>query len=717
MGVLAVTDRELLNYAEDFTARYRSAEDVYAREAACLDLQLAHYLAPLHRGDLVAGRRCRLAIGVLPQEHGGVGYYIDEERFAAMANNPALDEGERLQAVGLLTYWKEESTRAKLIREYPPEWYGHFVHLCWYATPAKAFALYRISGLQMDPGRLLDNGIGGLVALCGEQGDKNPAFFAGVRGALTALGDACLRYADQAQRLRDTDLATDLRHIAWERPATFRQALQLSYLFYVASGAWNFGRMDKYLGPYLHRDLAAGTLTEEAALALIEDLWRRMEEWNEYFDSRVILGGADRPRGADTFARLAMEATRRRRGVVPQLTLRCYEGMDSALYHQALDLIGEGTTFPMLYNDAVNIPAVMDAFGVSRETAQDYVPFGCGEYVLYNKSIGTPSGTINTQHLLNEMMYGEMAEAFATAADFETFYARYLTEVEKIAACMAKHEKLEYDVVGRECPFLLCSAVFDDCLQRGEAVLRGGLHHLGGTIENYGNVNTADSFTAIKEVVYDRRLVTREELAQALRTDFADREALRQLLLAAPKYGNDHPVADEMMTRLHRDVCTIIKNQAPLAGLDSYLAVIINNELNAVFGQATGASADGRHSGQYLANGNNPMSGLDKSGVTALLNSLVKPDTHIHAGAVQNMRFSKEMFTTLRPQLERLLRTYFEQGGAQSMITVLSRGDLEAAMQEPEKYQNLVVRVGGFSARFVTLSPVVQREILARTLY
>jgi len=713
-----VTDWELLCYAEEFTARYRAnEEDVYAREAACLQVQLPQYLTPLRVGDRVAGRRQRLPIGVLPQEHGGVGYYIDERRFTAIANNPALDEMERLQAVGLLTYWKEESTQSKLIREYPQEWYDHFVHMCPYTTSANAFALYRISGIQMDPGNLLKNGIGGLMALCDRWMSRHPAFYAGVQGALSALRDTCLRYADQADRLGDAAFAADLRCIAWEKPVTFRQALQLSYLFYVASGAWNFGRMDKYLGPYLHRDLTVGTLTEEEALALIEDLWCRMEEWNEYFDSRVILGGADRPEGADTFARLAMEATHRRHGIVPQLTLRCYEGMDPALYQQALDLIGEGTTFPMLYNDAVNIPAVMDAFGVSREVAQDYVPFGCGEYVLYNKSIGTPSGTINTLHLLNDTIYGDKAELFATAEDFETFYARYLGEVEKITACMAKHEKLEYDVVGRECPFLFSSIGFDDCLERGEAVLRGGLYHLGGTIENYGNINTADALTALKEVVYDRCLVSREELAEALRSDFAHNEALRQTLLAVPKYGNDNNQADGMMTRLHRDVCTIIKKQAPAAGLDSYLVVLINNELNAVFGQGTGASADGRHAGDFMANGNNPMSGLDKSGVTAMLNSLVKPDTHIHAGAVQNMRFSKEMFTTLRPKLEALLRTYFEQGGAQSMITVLSKGDLEAAMEEPEKYQNLVVRVGGFSARFVTLNPVVQREIIARTLY
>lgn len=712
-----MTHREILIYGEEFTRRYRCASDKYAREAACLQWQLQHNLLPLRVGDRVAGRHRRLPLGILPQEFWGLGYYIDEELFARIATDPRLTEAERLQATGLLAYWKEENTRSKIIGEYPEEWLEVFAHLCPYTTPTAAFGLYRISGIQMDPTRLLREGIGGVIALAEQRMDHNPAFYSGIIGALTALREACLRYAEQAQALGDGEFAADLRQIGWEKPATFRQALQLAYLFYVASGTWNYGRLDQYLGPYLQRDLTEGRITEEQALALLEDLWCRMEERNDYFDSRVILGGADRPEGADTVARLAIEATRRRRGVVPQLTLRCYEGMDPALYELALTAIGEGTTFPMLYNDEVNIPAVMDAFGVSREVAQTYVPYGCGEYVLYNKSIGTPSGTVNTLHLLNEMIYGDKAEQFATAADFETFYARYLAELETIVSCLALQEKLEYDVVGRECPLLLFSVAFDDCLERGRAVLEGGLYHLGGTLEAYGNVNAADSLTAIKTLVYDQRLVTREALAQALKTDFSEQEGLRQALLAAPKYGNDHPVADEMMTRLHRDLCTLIRAQAPKAGLDSYLAVIINNELNAVFGQGTGASADGRRAGGYMANGNNPMSGRDTAGVTAMLNSLVKLDTHLHAGAVQNMRFSKEMFTTLRPKLKALLDTYFRQGGAQTMITVLSRGDLEAAMKEPEKYQDLVVRVGGFSARFVTLNPVVQRELIDRTLY
>ena len=89
----------------------------------------------------------------------------------------------------------------------------------------------------------------------------------------------------------------------------------------------------------------------------------------------------------------------------------------------------------------------------------------------------------------------------------------------------------------------------------------------------------------------------------------------------------------------------------------------------------------------------------------------------IHAGAVQNMKFSKEMFTKYRTNMEALLATYFDMGGAQAMLTVMGRGDLENAMVHPELYQNLLVRVGGFSERFVNLPKHTQLEILSRTLH
>lgn len=129
------------------------------------------------------------------------------------------------------------------------------------------------------------------------------------------------------------------------------------------------------------------------------------------------------------------------------------------------------------------------------------------------------------------------------------------------------------------------------------------------------------------------------------------------------------------------------------------------------------ASYDGRLAYTYMNPGNNPSGGSDKNGLTAFLNSIAKPNPSIHAGAVQNMKFLKELFKNNRKQLEALLATYFMKGGTQAMIKVVSRGELEDAMKHPEKYQNLIVRVGGSSERFVNLPPETQREILSRTLY
>ena len=117
-----------------------------------------------------------------------------------------------------------------------------------------------------------------------------------------------------------------------------------------------------------------------------------------------------------------------------------------------------------------------------------------------------------------------------------------------------------------------------------------------------------------------------------------------------------------------------------------------------------------------MSNANNPQSGADKNGPTAMLNSLSKLKADVHAGSVQNIKFSKDMFNNNKDIMKAMFKTYFEKGGPQLMVTVVGKGELEAAYKNPEKYPNLVVRVGGFSAKFVNLDRDVQEEILNRTL-
>jgi len=137
-----------------------------------------------------------------------------------------------------------------------------------------------------------------------------------------------------------------------------------------------------------------------------------------------------------------------------------------------------------------------------------------------------------------------------------------------------------------------------------------------------------------------------------------------------------------------------------------------------MLGRFTGATPNGRKKSDSLSNGNNPTSGMDKNGMTAFLKSLLKARTDIHAGVVQNMKFSKEVFCDLREKVAKpMLKAYFDNGGAQAMITVVGKEDLEAAMIYPAKYGNLIVRVGGFSAHFVELDHDIQTDILKRTIY
>jgi pyruvate-formate lyase len=380
----------------------------------------------------------------------------------------------------------------------------------------------------------------------------------------------------------------------------------------------------------------------------------------------------------------------------------------------ALDCIGEGRTYPMLYNDDVNVPAVEKAFGVAREEAEQYLPFGCGEYVLEHRSLGTPNGVINLAKALEAVLHER--PGIERCPSFGALTAAYGNEVERHLEALAEQEALCYRVAGEEASFLLPGLLHDDCLARGRPLLAGGARYLGGTVETYGNVNAADSLAAIRRTVYQERSIAPARLRAALEADFEGFGHERRLLRAAPKYGNDDDDADAMAVAVHEHVCRGASRQAARVGLHSYLVVLVNNHANTVLGRFTGASADGRRAGAPLANGNNPSSGNDRAGTTAFLRSLVRLDPTLHAGAVQNMKFSREMFSTQRARLEALLRTYFDLGGAQAMITVVGREDLEAALRDPASWGHLMVLVGGFSARFVELSPAVQGEILARTL-
>ncbi|NOH29766.1 pyruvate formate lyase family protein [Vibrio mediterranei] len=734
-----------LEIMEAYTRAHQSEENLYKREVACLSELYPVLFRQIESEDIVVGRLDALHIGFgSVTSVGGVGHYCNFDKLEAFKTELSPEEHSRLDV--LLDYWKERDTRSIYFRQTLTEaTLGKFVDVNY-----PSIATARLSGMYLDYNKLIDNGIGGMRRLIGDKLDsarachdtKAIALHESFLGCFDIVEKVIVHHiklcakelevtTDLTRKHQMNDLIDALNAIRNDKPQTFLQGIQLSWLYSLCSGVVNFGRMDDYLGDLLVADLETGRITERQAINYIRSHYRLIESRKTTVNGRVVVGGLGRrnPETADVYCKLAIQAVRENKDTEPQFTLRIYKGMNQGVYQDALEAIGEGLTYPILYNDDVNVPAVMNSMQISEQDAQHYVPFGCGEFVLSGKSVGTPNTCINILKILNisltggtDFWDGQNKSGGTTllqpeqVTSFDDVVKNYKDLLDFYIELTSKAQAFSYQVMNQEVGFLFTSILTDDCIGRSKALLDGGVYKLGGTNETYGNTNAYDSLAAIKKVIFEDKKYSYSELIQALRVNFDGYDRMKYDLINAPKFGNDDAYVDDIAVEMHEYICNGIKDSAAKVGMDSYLVVIINNQVNTEWGRATSASADGRHTGVYMSNANNPQSGADKNGPTAMLNSLAKLKAEIHAGSVQNMKFSKNMYQNKRMIVEALLDGYFEQGGPQIMVSVVGKGELEDAYHNPEKYPNLVVRVGGFSAKFVNLDKDVQLEILNRTL-
>lgn len=717
-----------------------SAEEKLTREIECLNVLFPKIFRPMYEDDLMVGRFDALAIGFgSVTSVGGPGHYCRFDQLDKLSQ--MMDPKYAKDFEYLHNYWQEHETREIFYRDkLQGNVLGRFVDVLF-----PAIITARFSGMYLKYNLLLDYGVEGLKDLINSKRSDNPQSTAEYDSMISAL-ELLQKVIQHHIKEVDTKIKTQnlspkrsmqmerllvaLKQIEKDKPNSFVSAMQLAWLYSSLSGVVNFGRMDDYLGDYLVEDLKNNVLTEQEAIEYIESQWRLIEVKRTNVNGRVLIGGKGRrnPENADVFCRLSIEATKRAKLVEPQFTLRIYEGMNADIYDQALDCIGSGATYPILYNDDVNIPAVMNAMNVDEKTAEQYAPFGCGEFVLSGQGVGTPNSCLNLLKILTIMMhdgidqwdyknkYGNLTmKKMSEITSFEEFFDEYKKLLKYYIELTGDAHAHSYKVMNKHIGFIFTSILTDDCISRGKMTLDGGVCHLGGTNEMYGNMNAADSLVAIKKLVFEEKKYTLSELQQILEKDFDDNSVVKRELMDAPKYGNDDEYADSIAKELHEYVCSEIRDLAPKIGLDSWLVVVINNQVNTEWGRATASSPDGRIAGLYMSNGNNPQSGADVNGPTAMLNSLSKMRADLHAGSVQNIKFSKRMFLKERAKIKALFSTYFKKGGPQLMVTVVGPEELEAAYKNPEAYKNLTVRVGGFSARFVNLEDDVQREIMART--
>ncbi|MBN1675493.1 MAG: hypothetical protein JXR37_30915 [Kiritimatiellae bacterium] len=756
-------------------------DHVAVREAACLKEQYPALCRDIADHDLIAGRiwyqplvgfglefhqnRGCKALGSDDVPHSELseetrrwrrdlgtsscGFCCDYWGLKTLSEGLEPGSAERREIEAMMEFWYAETTRYRynhLLTDRIVATIGRFENV---NSPRQVSGFQRLCCVSLDYDKLLRLGIPGMIARIQEKraqaNGETAGLYEGMRMALEVLVDVCRHYERQAREKAEAapdatrgqqllDMAAVLAHITREPPRTLHQAMQLFWLYNQLTDTFNWGRMDIYLGDFYARDIDEGVLTEAGAEELLTSLWTIISEIRHCGggtrpNARIIVGGKGRRNeaNANRFALAAMDVSRRLKVTEPNLTLRFYDGQNPALLAKAYDLLAEGCIHPGLYYDDVHIPMVRKAYTVPLADAEHYVPEGCGEIMIDHVSVGSPNNILNYMASLNlvlhngydRLIHTRMGLAQGEPADFDTFdklLAAFKKQVDYTNDILAERQALEHKAERESAAFVFMSMLTDDCIERGKSLYDGGARYLGGIIETFGLTNVADSMVAIREFVYEKRAFTLEQLVQMLDANWDGCERERQMMLGAPKFGNDDPVADAMYRELCRFVCTSAAEKAAKHGLHFFLNCNLNPG-GLSYATNTPASADGRRHGDAMALGNAPTAGRDKAGLTALLNSMSKNEGP-HSGFVQNLKVNKSMFSPeCRPKLKALLDTYFAAGGCQLMVTALNREDLENALKEPEKYQNLLVRVAGWTARFLELNPRYQAEILNRTLY
>ena len=754
-GYLAWDDANLddgLSVEFRYTQAYREYRDkgLARRELECLRIALPAAAAPVCEGDLLVGRRVFRPLGVAPSYWDddtdgldNVSFYADIGRMERVMNRPSQTPEQRAAIAGLIDFWKQENVNAKVRAKYDGTMRREMPSDLWNRDSGVIFGLYRLVFSQLDYDKLVRLGLCGLKKEVlarlndGTLSEQQCDFLQSLAALTDLLTDILSQYGEQlrqqlaegADPARITPMLDSLDRLKAGPPACFRDALQLVWFYSAMTGGRDFGRMDVYLGDLYARDLDSGLLTEEEAIGLLLSFYRLMQDTDSR-DGRIVMGGEGRrnPENADRVSLAILKAGMRFRQLKPEFSLRMYDGLSEEVISLAFRMLEDGMTYPLLFNDKASIRAVEKSMHVSHSEARQYGFFGCGEYVIAHRSMGTPNAIINLAKALEVTLHEGIdpvrnvphgldlgaPESFDT---FDKLLDAYRKQVEYFTAIAARHQRLVYDAVRENSAMLLMSLLTDDCVARAKPLAGGGVRYPAGTYETYGNTTVADSLTAIREIVYERKLLSLRRLTEILDADFAGQEALRRELQRCPKFGNGDQTADDMASIVNTHVFETAARQAEAQGFSSYLVVMINNGANVDLGRNTLATADGRRAGTFLSNGNNPMAGCDHNGITAMLRSIASTRMDLTAGTAQNLKLTKDLFARHPDAVRDLIDTAFDLGILSLNISVLSRGEMEDAMIHPELHQNLFVRVGGFSARFVSLDPGTQADMLARTLY
>jgi len=577
---------------------------------------------------------------------------------------------------------------------------------------------------------------------------KNPNnnFYKASLITLQAARDYILRHSniakDNAVEEKDVARKAELEEIsrisykvAFEKPESFYEAVQLfwyiSVIFQHESNASSIspGRFDQYMYPYFKKSLDEGE-SEDFLKEILRALYikfntivaLRSTESAKYFAGfpigyTIILGGLDE-NGRDVTNKLSFlmfEILGDIRLPQPNLSVRVGEKSPRDFLMKVAQTIRIGTGMPQVFNDETNILAYVNR-GVTLKDARDYAVVGCVELSIPGKTYGLHDiAMFNLMKIMevtlkeDKIDFESYEDLLKTIKNNISIYIKYMVEGSNIV-----------DKAHRDCaptPFL--SNFIHGCTESGKDLTEGGAIYNFSGVQGIGAPNLSDSLYVIKKLVFDDKEMTLEQLVKILDDNWENNEILRlKIINKKYKYGNDIDEVDYLGADVLTYFCTEVEKYKNIRG-GVFQPGSYTVSAHIPLGEAVGATADGRMKGEQLADGGlSPMVGRDKKGPTASLKSVSKLDNYLTSnGSLLNVKLSpstlegSEGLKKLVGYIQAFIRLKIQH----IQFNVISVETLIEAQKHPEKYQNLVVRVAGYSAMFVELDKAIQNDIINRT--
>ncbi|MEM0233535.1 MAG: pyruvate formate lyase family protein [Candidatus Nezhaarchaeales archaeon] len=584
--------------------------------------------------------------------------------------------------------------------------------------------------------------------------------------AVEAVKRFAERYAEEAERLAASEedevrraelleIARICRKVPWEPAETFWEALQslwFAHMLVMAAESYpgpglSYGRLDQYLYAYYKRDVDEGRLTREFAKELLCCFWIKHNYAYDYmgkignqginsgFGQLITIGGMNKD-GSDAVNELTwliLEVAYEMNMLEPKLNVRVHKNISRSFLLKMCEVLARTQGSPFLINfDEPSMRGLMWE-GIPEDEVWDYACVGCLENTLQGKDrSGTVDVNINLAKPL-ELVFGRGRDLktgkmigvktkdprkFKSYEEFEEAYFAHLKKCIEVTLSLAS----EADAIrARWEPVPYLSALVDGCAEKGIDVRQGGAIYNFITVEGVGLATVADSLAAVKKLVFEEREVSMEELVEAIKRNFEGFDELqRRLLFKAPKFGNDDDYVDEIARKVSRFwTQEVFKHVSPATGR-RFRGGYLSWNYFIDFAPKTAATPDGRPRGKFLSNGVQPVQGMDRKGPTAVIRSVGKL-------GLETAPNGASLVITLNPssvrdeehleKLAALLLACCDLGVTNLQVNMLSPEVLREAQRKPEEYRNLLVRVTGYNAYFVTLGREQQEEIIARTCH